>query len=60
MYHNVPVKLKKNEEIKARVDGNTKSELWQLALKRQLDMSDVIREALRDYLFKNKQLIGTT
>ena len=41
------MKIPKNEEIKARVDGRTKAELSQLAYQRGLDLSDIIREALR-------------
>lgn len=50
-----PVKPKKDEEIKARVDGSTKAALWQMALSRHLDLSDLVREALRDFIRKNQQ-----
>lgn len=49
------VKLKKDEEIKARVDGRTKEALGVLADSRHLDMSDIIREALRDFISKHQQ-----
>lgn len=48
------MKLKKNEEIKTRVDGATKNDLWLLAQRRQLDLSDVVREALRDFILKHR------
>lgn len=49
------MKTIKNEEIKARIDGATKTALWAAATERQLDVSDLIREAIRDFLNKNKQ-----
>lgn len=55
-----PVKIKKNEEIKARVDGSTKAALWQLAMTRDLDLSDLVREALRDFIRKNQQPAGNS
>lgn len=50
------VRVKKDAEIKARVDGRTKVELWQLAYSRGLDVSDLLREAVRDLLAKQQTL----
>jgi antitoxin component of RelBE/YafQ-DinJ toxin-antitoxin module len=50
------VRVKKDAEIKARVDGRTKAELWRLAYSRGLDVSDLIREAVRDLLAKQQTL----
>lgn len=47
-----PTKPKKDAEIKARVDGHTKTELWRLAYARDLDESDLLREAVRDLFTK--------
>lgn len=44
------LKTIKNEEIKARIDGAMKTELWTIATARGLDMSDIIREALREFI----------
>ena len=41
-----------NEEIKARVPESIKFEILKIADRRHLDMSDVVREALRDYVAK--------
>lgn len=46
------MRIKKDTEIKARVDGRTKAELWRMASLRELDVSDLIREAIRDLLRK--------
>lgn len=43
-------RVRKDQEIKARVDGRTKRELEQLAYSRDLELSDVLREAVRDLL----------
>ena len=48
------MKTKKNEEIKIRVDGATKTAIWQIAINRGLDMSDMVREALRDFIAKDQ------
>jgi hypothetical protein len=48
------MKIKKDEEIKTRVEPAMKSQLWQVALNRSIDLSDVVREALRDYLRKTQ------
>jgi hypothetical protein len=50
------MRVKKDAEIKARVDGRTKLELWSLAYSRGLDVSDLIREAVRDLLAKQQAL----
>ena len=53
MCHKVSLmKIRKDVEIKARIDGRTKAELWRLASSRELDLSDIVREALRDLLRK--------
>lgn len=57
LVNNVPVKPKKDEEIKARVEGSTKSQLWLIAGMRGLDVSDIVREALRDFIRKNQASI---
>ena len=51
------MKVKKDKEIKARVDGRTKIELWSLAYARGLDVSDLVREAIRDLLAKEQSLV---
>ena len=51
------VRIKKDAEIKARVDGRTKIELWRLAYSRGLDVSDLLREAVRDLLAKQQALL---
>lgn len=48
------VRIRKDEEIKARVDGRTKAELGQLAFMRGLDLSDILREAVRDLLGRQR------
>lgn len=48
------MRLRKDEEIKARVDGRTKAELGQLAFHRGLDVSDILREAVRDLLVRQR------
>jgi hypothetical protein len=50
------VRIRKDAEIKARVDGRTKVELWRLAYARGLDVSDLVREAVRDLLAKEQSL----
>ena len=50
MRHIADMKPLKNEAIKARVDGRTKAQLFQLAMARELDVSDLIREAVRELL----------
>ena len=52
----VRVRIKKDAEIKARVDGRTKAELWRLAYSRGLDVSDLVREAVRDLLARQQTL----
>lgn len=41
-----------NEEIKTRVPGSVKRRLEAQAQSRELDLSDIVREALREYLAK--------
>ena len=48
------VKIRKNTEVKARVDGRTKAELARIADEREVDVSDILREAIRDLLHKEK------
>jgi hypothetical protein len=48
------MKIRKSVEIKARVDERTKAELSRLADIRELDVSDVLREAVRDLLQKQR------
>ena len=55
--HNAPVKIRKTVEIKARVDERTKAELLRLASLRELDISDVLREAVRDLLQKQRSYL---
>jgi hypothetical protein len=50
------MRIRKDAEIKARVDGRTKVELWSLAYARGLDVSDLLREAVRDLLAKQQLL----
>jgi antitoxin component of RelBE/YafQ-DinJ toxin-antitoxin module len=53
------MKVKKDREIKARVDSGTKAALWQLAYLHGLDVSDLIREAIRDLLLKHPLPLAT-
>lgn len=48
------MKTIKNEEIKARVDGATKTALWSIATARDLDASDLIRQAVREFIAKHQ------
>ena len=48
--------MRKEAEIKARVDLKTKASLCQVAAARELDLSDIVREALRDFLRKDSAL----
>lgn len=48
------MKIRKNVEIKARVDGRTKAEIARIADRREVDVSDILREAIRDLLKKDK------
>lgn len=41
------VRVTKDAEIKARVDARTKRDVEQLAYARDLDASDILREAVR-------------
>lgn len=50
------MKTLKNEEIKTRIDGATKTALWQIATAKGLDMSDVVREALREIIRKHQPI----
>jgi hypothetical protein len=50
------MRIRKDAEIKARVDGRMKIELWSLAYARGLDVSDLLREAVRDLLAKQQTL----
>jgi hypothetical protein len=52
------MRVRKDEEIKARVDGRTKAELGQLAFIRGLDVSDLLRQAVRDLLSRERQTAG--
>lgn len=45
-------------EIKTRVPEGIKSELETIATDRHLDTADIVREALRDFLAKNKPKEG--
>jgi antitoxin component of RelBE/YafQ-DinJ toxin-antitoxin module len=58
MWHNASMKIRKDQEIKARVDGRTKAELWEIAYRRGLDVSDLIREAVRDFIRKNQPFLA--
>lgn len=44
------VKAKKNEDVRARVDAWTRSNLEHLAAREDLDISDLIRKALREFI----------
>lgn len=46
------MRMKKDAEVKARVDGQTKLQLARIAYLRGLDTSDLLREAIRDFLAK--------
>ena len=50
------MRIRKDAEIKARVDDRTKVQLWSLAYARGLDVSDLVREAVRDLLAKQQSL----
>jgi predicted transcriptional regulator len=51
------MKPRKDSNLKVRVEGATKAELWQLALNRHLDVSDLVREALRDWLARQRLVV---
>ena len=51
------MRIRKDAEIKARVDGRMKIELWSLAYARGLDVSDLVREAIRDFLAKQQAMM---
>lgn len=56
MRHNAAmIKLRKVAVIKARVDKRTKSQLAALAVNRDLDISDLVREAVRELLARNQK-----
>lgn len=46
------------ETIKVRVPAGTRGALEEMADRRHLEMSDVVREALRDYVEKNDPPAG--
>lgn len=48
-------RVPKNKEIKARVDGRTKRELEEMAYRRDLQVSDLLREAVRDLLTSQRK-----
>lgn len=51
MWHNADMsKQKKSEDIKARVDPWTKANLQHLASLENLDLSDLVRRALREFI----------
>jgi hypothetical protein len=52
------MRIRKDAEIKARVDGRMKIELWSLAYARGLDVSDLVREAIRELLAKEQSLVS--
>lgn len=52
-----PMKIRKTVEVKARIDGRTKAELARLADQRELDLSDILREAIRELLEKERNVI---
>ena len=45
-----PVREDLNAEVKARIRLEHKQALQRIALERDLDLSDVVREAIREYL----------
>jgi hypothetical protein len=49
------MKPQKDEALKVRVEGTTKAALWQHALSRHLDISDLVREAVREWLARQQQ-----
>ncbi len=52
------MRARKDQEIKARVDSRTKAELGQLAYIRDLDVSDLLREAVRELLQRHVKTIA--
>lgn len=55
MWPNVPVKAAKTEEIKARVEPLTKHSLQEIAAQERLDVSDIVRRALREFIERQTQ-----
>ncbi|MCF7762788.1 MAG: ribbon-helix-helix domain-containing protein [Verrucomicrobia bacterium] len=43
----------KNAAVKARVDAKTRDSLETIAAREQLDVSDLIRRAIREFLARN-------
>jgi post-segregation antitoxin (ccd killing protein) len=54
------MRTKRDTEIKARVDAQTKLHLGQLAYVRGLDVSDLVREAIRDLFAKQTFILTPT
>lgn len=50
MWANVGVKSTKTEDIKVRVDPLTRHTFEQIAQQEQLDLSDIVRRALREFI----------
>ena len=53
--HRMNYRLPKDAEIRARIDGRTKAELSHLAFDRDLQISDLLREAVRDLLRRQQR-----
>lgn len=51
----VGVKSAKTEEIKARVEPLTKHSLQAIAAQERLDVSDIVRRALREFIERHTQ-----
>lgn len=49
-----------NEEIKTRVPEPVKRRLEEEARNRELDLSDIVREALREYLARKNLIADST
>ncbi len=56
MVHNANMTAKKSEDIKVRVDPLTKNTLIQIAESETLDLSDIVRFAIRDYVSRRTQM----
>lgn len=50
------VRPRKSAEIKIRVEPLTRNALEQLATLRQLDLSDIVRQALREHLTRENRV----
>jgi hypothetical protein len=55
LWPNVTVKAAKTEEIKARVEPLTKHSLQAIAAQERLDVSDIVRRALREFIERHTQ-----